>query len=235
MPNRIFVVDQNTAVGQAIVRGFLDRDHAVASIITTGSDSPQPEETQSDSQQHRYSRILWNRSSQVSVHSAVLAAVNSIGEPDKTVLVYSPGNAAEQFHELSASGVSKVCDGEIRGPVLMFRELLRTLLRSGGGKLGIVLHRQQEQISTMEAAALGALREAATSLFPQYQGTSLFIYGFDSVGTDPAELASSVVETLAEGKRRSAFRWQRSGNQAGFQSALTGISRVFQKEKENEE
>lgn len=222
MKRVILITDAQTSLGDALVRLYLDRGHAVAAVRSDPLGSQSPAASVGD----ELLSIEWSRRSPISTRNVLLSVLNRFGRIDETIVLLSPSLERGLLHELSYETVEKAVDSWIKGTLFLLKGVLELYRRHDPREqrvLALVDLADQEEGSAfppLEATLRGAFEAAARSLFSSYNDESVHVHGFAGFAAQTRGFAEFIGETLSSQGARGSGRWHRYPPRGGLLGGL---------------
>ena len=160
--------------------------------------------------------ISWNPSSPISARSLVLSAENRLGKIDNAILICSPPAVFKAADSLTPQDIDILVNDEIKGWLLLTRELMIHFRRLGAGSLSFVAPEintggvKNTPVDLLGPAASASFQAFAQSVLASTVNEPFQVMGFTGfeAGSEE-EFISWAFKIIDEGARKNSGRWHR--------------------------
>ena len=220
MKKTILVTGKNTTLGNKLIDNFLNNGYRILAAVEPDDAAPTPDEKIDKD----IITIPWNTRSPLSARNLVLSCLNTYGNIDEAVIIYSPGVENRPVHELPAALIEEAIDVKIKSLFFILKEILSHFQLEKKGSLSFLLNYEGNDIlPPLEAAASGGIKALINSLFPVYQNEPVKINGFESSSPKSDEFADFVIKILREKGNSSHGKWYKYSEKGKFFSMAEAI------------
>lgn len=170
------------------------------------------------SEKHR--NIAWDPVSPVSTRNLLLSMMTPTGIPWQSFFICRPSLNIKSFTELSSLDLALSLDQNLKGFLLLGREILREYQKKQAGRVVFVLHfpsLSQSGPAPSAAMVCGAFRSFASSFF-RPEDPHIEFYGFESDCESDEEFASFIYEGLENQTKKMKNKWNYFGKSSFFAS-----------------
>lgn len=209
MENRYLIAPGDTELSKQLAEKLASRGSRVAIAESEGNklDSVGADESNS-----AITRLSWDYKSILAARNFVLKGLDTLGDIDETILIYSSNQDEEPLHLLPPLKIEKFIDAQVKSYFFLLKELLSYFLRAQRGSITLVLFTPGTYTKfPLDAAAAAGFRATVDSLFELYQNERFRINAFECLKEQSSSFADFIIDTTLQKTKVTTGKWFRFG------------------------